>query len=64
MSERSKQDGADDAEDTSTNVGEGTRGNAAPSRGGTFRQTPGESGDAREPGSAGRDTPIPHRQDE
>jgi hypothetical protein len=48
MSDRQRQTENEDAEQETTDFGEGERGIVTPSRGGTFAQTPGETGDRGE----------------
>jgi hypothetical protein len=63
MSNRERQTDNEDAEQETTDFGEGERGIVAPSRGGTFAQTPGETGDRLDdPGSDPGATP-PHQQE-
>lgn len=64
MSDRQHSHNAEDAEQESTDLGEGERGVIAPGRGGTFRSTPGETGDNAEGESGGPGVTIPHLQDE
>lgn len=45
LTDRTRTDEREDAGNASTDIGEGMRGVVAPSRGGTFDSTPGESGD-------------------
>jgi len=64
VSDRNSPEHSEDAEDDSTDVGEGQRGVVTPSRGGTFDATPGESGDNAGAESGAPNSPIPHLQEE
>lgn len=63
MSDRQRRTNDEDAEQETTDVGEGERGVISPSRGGTFAQTPGEVGDRAEEPVRGSGTIPPHRQE-
>jgi hypothetical protein len=64
MSDSHRRSEDEDIENETTDVGEGERGVASPSRGGTFRQTPGEGGDKAEESVQVPGTTPPHRQDQ
>jgi hypothetical protein len=64
MSDRQHPNNAEDAEQETSDFGEGERGVIAPNHGGTFRPTPGETGDKAEGESGGPGVVIPHLQDE
>jgi hypothetical protein len=63
VSDRNGSNVNEEAEQQTTDVGEGERGITAPARGGTFRETPGEAGDKAEGDAGGPGITIPHRQD-
>ena len=64
MSDRQRRSEDEDAENETTDVGEGERGVTSPSRGGTFGQTPGEGGDRAEDPVRDPGTTPPHRQEQ
>jgi hypothetical protein len=64
MTDHQRRSEDEDAENETTDIGEGGRGIASPSRGGTFAQTPGEGGDKAEEPMRGPDTTPPHRQEQ
>jgi hypothetical protein len=64
MSDRQRRSEDEDADNETTDVGEGERGATSPSRGGTFGQTPGEGGDRAEDPIRVPGTTPPHRQEQ
>jgi hypothetical protein len=62
MSDSQRRTDDEDAEQETTDVGEGERGVISPGRRGTFDQTPGEVGDRAEDPARGPRTVPPHRQ--
>jgi hypothetical protein len=63
MSDQEDAKAAEEAEEETTDFGEGERGTASSPRSGTFRSTPGETGDRSEGAPGGPGVVIPHKQD-
>jgi hypothetical protein len=63
MTDHQRRSEDEDAENETTDVGEGERGIISPSRGGTFAQTPGEGGDKAEDPVGAPGTTPPHQQE-